>query len=68
MVILSWEDIQALSFQDGVFLFDSVINSHLVGALSNLTLAIKHETPTKGINFVIIRARCVGLATLNGFR
>ena len=53
MMVFSWKDIDSFSFQYIISFFNSVVNSDLVGAFSDLSLSIKHETTTESVNLII---------------
>lgn len=64
-MILSREDVEPLGLKNAILPLNGVIYSHLVSALTYLTLAIEHETSTERVDLIIIRARAVGLPTLD---
>lgn len=53
MMVFSWKDIDSFSFQYIISFFNGVVNSDLVGAFSDLSLSIKHETTTESVNLII---------------
>jgi hypothetical protein len=63
-MIFSWKHVEPLSLKNEVFLLNGIIDCHLIGALTYLTLAIEHETTSERIDLVVVWAGAVALASL----
>jgi len=53
-VVLSLHDGDALGLDQVKLAFDGVVTKHLVRALSDLSLPVKHEAPSENVNFILV--------------
>ena len=67
VVVFPGKHVNSFGLQYIISFFNCIVNCHLVGALSNLSFTVEHETTSKSVNFVIEWARGVRLPTLDRF-